>query len=152
MQTAGRLNTAVGEGTETMSGYRIRWDKLAMEVRRRARALVEDPECQESLRRRLGDGKAPRMMRLLLEWPDKKSRDPDELRRGTPPLTYMLPFHLGEYDPLAEQEKVMIAAQEAQEEQEAHERREARNKLSAATAASPEEPPGSNDLQLVRDI
>jgi hypothetical protein len=121
-----------------MAGSRIRWDKLAMEVRRKARALVEDPECQESLRRRLEDGKAPRMMRLLLEWPDKKSRDPEELRRGRRPVTYMLPFRLGEYDPLAEREKAMIAAQEAQEEQEARERQEARNKQSAATAASPE--------------
>ena len=44
------------------------------------------------------------MMRLLLQWPDKKSRDPGELRRGKLPLTVVMPYLPGDPrgDPLRE--------------------------------------------------
>jgi hypothetical protein len=77
-----------------------------------ARELVEDPEYRAALHRRLADGKAPRMMRLLLQWADKKSRDPEELRRGTPPLTYAAKYLSWdpEHDPMREPVGRMIEA------------------------------------------
>ncbi len=112
-----------------------------------ARELVEDPEYQEALRRRLADSKAPRMMRLLLQWPDQKARDPQELWRGKPPLTVVLKHLPGQYDPLAEntRQRQMIEAK-AREEQKARARQEARDKQSAD--ATPEDPPESEVLEV----
>jgi hypothetical protein len=134
-------NPAGGGKTESESGNGIRWDKRAMEVRRAARALVEDPEYQESLRRRLDDGKAPQMMRLLLQWPAMKSHDPRELRRGKPPLVVgsmkYLPWD-PRADPLRERAQRMIEAK-ARQEEEARARPAAPDKQAAATPEDPEE-------------
>ena len=128
------------------------WEKLARHVRRVARSLVENPVYLAALQRRLDDQRAPRMVKYFWQLADERGRHPQKWQRRMPPLDFIMKYIPGEHDPLAEQEKVMIAAQEAQEEQEARERQEARSKQSAATAASPEEPSDPNDLQLVRDI
>jgi len=136
-----------GEKIGSASGYRIKWDKVVLDARRRARALVEDPGYQESLRRRLADGKAPKMMALLLRWPEKKSRDPYELRRGKPPLTVAtkyLPWD-PRGDPMREQGERMIEAK-AREEEEARARQAAAAKQAAA---APEEPEEADQLESV---
>jgi len=51
---------------------RIKWTNVALDVRRKARELVEDPEYLAALDRRLADGKAPRMMRLRCSGRTKK--------------------------------------------------------------------------------
>ncbi len=135
-----------GEKIGSASGYQINWDKVVLDLRRRARALVEDPAYQESLRRRLTDGKAPRMMALLLRWPEKKSRDPYERRRGKPPLTIVMDHLPGEYDPLAEREGAMIEAQQADEALQARVREGAG--IKQAAAAPPEDPPDPDALEL----
>ena len=105
-----------------------------------ARGLVEDPEYLAALDRRLADGKAPRMRRLLLQWADTKSRDPDELRRGLPPLTVAMKYLPGDprADPMREQSERMIAAKE-REEEEARAQQAAPDKQVAAAAEEPEE-------------
>jgi len=123
----------------------INWKNVDSDVRRMARELVEDPEYQEALRRRLVDRKAPTMMRLLLQWPDQKARDPQELWRGKPPLTVVFKHPLG-YDPLAEQTRLMI------EKQTARERQEQREKQTAAASPPPEDPPDPDTPELVRGI
>jgi hypothetical protein len=126
---------------------RIKWTNVASDVRRKARALVEDPEYLAALDRRLADGKAPRMMRLLLQWPDQKARDPDELRRGLPPLTVAskyLPWD-PRGDPMREQSERMIAAKE-REEEEARAQQAAPDKQ---VAAAPEEPEEADHLVSV---
>ena len=123
----------------------VNWKNVALDVRRAARALIEDPEYQEALRRRLADGKATRMMRRLWQWADKKSRDPQEPRRNKPPLTVVLKHPLG-YDPLAEQTRLMIEKQTARESQEQ------REKQTAAASPPPEDPPDPDTPELVRDI
>jgi hypothetical protein len=119
-----------------------------MDVRRAARALVEDPEYQESLRRRLDDGKAPQMMRLLLQWPALKSRDRRELRRGKPPLVVgsmkYLPWD-PRADPLRERAQRMIEAK-ARQEEEARARPAAPDKQ---VAVAPEEPEEGEPLESV---
>src|SRR5258707_11688391 len=119
---------------------RINWTNVALDVRRKARPLVEDPEYLAALDRRLADGKAPRMRRLLLQWPDQKARDPDELRRGLPPLTVAskyLPWD-PRGDPMREQSERMIAAKE-REEEEARAQQAAPDKQVAVAPEEPEE-------------
>ena len=119
---------------------RIKWTNVALDVRRKARELVEDPEYLAALDRRLADGKAPRMRRLLLQWPDQKARDPDELRRGLPPLTVAskyLPWD-PRGDPMREQSERMIAAKE-REEEEARAQQAAPDKQVAVAPEDPEE-------------
>jgi hypothetical protein len=129
-------------------GYRIAWDRVVLDLRRRARALVEDPQYQESLRRRLADGKAPRMRRLLWQSPEKKARDPYERRRGKPPLPVVMSHRPGQYDPLAAQEKAMLERQAEQEEQEARIRQETQDREAARPAAAPHEPSDPDALEL----
>jgi hypothetical protein len=124
---------------------RIKWTNVASDVRRKARELVEDPEYLAALDRRLVDGKAPGMRRLLLQWADTKSRDPEELRRGLPPFTVAskyLPWD-PRGDPMREQTQRMIEAK-AREEEEARAQQEASDKHAAE---APEEP---MDLEVVR--
>src|SRR5258707_6551577 len=119
---------------------RIKWTNVASDVRRKARALVEDPEYLAALDRRLVDGKAPRMMRLLLQWPDQKARDPEELRRGLPPVTVAskyLPWD-PRGDPMREQSERMIAAKE-REEEEARAQQAVPDNQAAAAPEDPEE-------------
>ncbi len=127
----------------------VNWKNVALDVRRAARALIEDPEYQEALRRRLADGKAPRMMRWLWQWADKKSRDPQEPRRHKPPFTIVLKHLPGQYDPLAEKTRQMIEAKATREEQEACARQEACDKQAADT--TPEDPPAPDVLEVYRD-
>jgi hypothetical protein len=117
---------------------RIKWTNVASDVRRMARGLVEDPEYRAALHRRLADGKAPR--RLLLLWPDQKARDPQELRRGKPPLTVAMNHLPGDPagDPLREKTQRMIEAKE-REEQEARAQQAAPDKQAAAAPEDPEE-------------
>ena len=143
--------TARSERSKGPSRYRINWDKMVLELRRRARALVEDPEYLESLRRRIADGKAPKMMALLLQWPERKSRDPYEKRRGKPQFTVVTPYPVvgpHAYDPLAGREKAMIEAQQAEEALQARVREEAG--IKQAAAAPPENPPDPNALELYK--
>ena len=138
---------ARGERSKGPSGYRINWDKMVLELRRRARALVEDPEYRESLRRRIADGKAPKMMALLLQWPERKSRDPYEKRRGKPQVTVVTPYPVvgrHAHDPLAGREKAMRAAQQADEALQARVGEEVGFKQAAA--APPEDPPDPDVL------
>jgi hypothetical protein len=105
-------------------------------VRKMARDFVEDPGYEETLDRRIADGKAAHMER----WRLKKSLE-DGARPRRPPLAFTdktLPWR---HDPLAEQERDMIAAQEREEHDHA-----------AAAAAAPEEPSDPGALELVRDI
>lgn len=147
-QNKRRASTA---GSDLRGGYRIKWDRVVLDLRRRARALVEDPRYLESLRRRLIDGKAPRMMRLLLQWPDKKARDPEEQGRGKPPLTVVMDHLPGTYDPLAERQKAMIAALEADEALQARAREEARTKQATAEAAPPDDSSDGEELELYEE-
>jgi len=119
---------------------RIKWTNVALDVRRKARALVEDPEYLAALDRRLADGKAPRMRRLLLQWPDQKARDPEELRRGLPPFTVAskyLPWD-PRGDPMREKTQRMIEAK-AREEEEARAKQAAPANQAAAAPEDPEE-------------
>lgn len=147
-------NPAGGGKTESESGNGIRWDKRAMDVRRAARALVEDPEYQESLRRRLDDGKAPQMMRLLLQWPAMKSHDPRELWRGKPPLAYgskYLPWD-PRADPLRERAQRMIEAKAREEEARARQAGDARAQQAARekpAALPPADASDPDELELV---
>src|SRR5260370_814751 len=87
------------------------------------------------------------MMRLLLQWPDRKARDPDELRRGLPPLTVAM-NHLPwdpRGDPMREQSERMIAAKE-REEEEARAQQAAPDKQ---VPAAPEEPEEAEHLESV---
>ena len=109
-----------------------------------ARELVEDPEYRAALHRSLADGKAPRMRRLLLQWPDQKARDPQELWRRKPPHTVVMKHLPGDPrgDPLREKTQRMIEAK-AREEEEARAQQ-------AAAAAAPEEPADPDHPELVR--
>jgi hypothetical protein len=126
-------------------GARVKWDQVAVDIRRAARALVEDPEYREALGRRIADGKARTMPRLLWEWAERKSREPADRqpRKTMAFVTEVLPWL---NDPLAERTRIMIEAQEADEAQQARVREEAGNKLAAA--APPEDPPDPDALEL----
>ena len=128
---------------------RIKWTNVASDVRRMARELVEDPEYLAALDRRLADGKAPGMRRLLLQWADTKSRDPEELRRGLPPFTVAseyLPWDPA-HDNMREQTDRMIAAR-AREEEDARAQQAAGDRPATAT---PEEPSDPDQLEVYRD-
>jgi hypothetical protein len=141
-------SNARGENIDSKSGYRIKWDKMVLDMRLRARALVENPEYQESLRRRLLDGKAPKMLALLLQWPEKKSRDPYEQELGKPQLTVVVDRTPGTYDPLAEREKAMLEAQKAEEALRARAGEETRTEQATAAAVVPDEPSDGETLEL----
>jgi hypothetical protein len=148
---SGNTSNARGENIDSKSGYRTKWDKVVPDMRRRARALVENPEYQESLRRRLLDGKAPKMLALLLQWPEKKSRDPYEQERGKPPLTVVVDHTPGTYDPLAEREKAMLEAQKAEEALRARAGEETRTAQATAAAVVPDEPSDGEALELYEE-
>jgi len=125
---------------------RIKWTNVASDVCRMARALVEDPEYLAALERRLADGKAPQMMRFLLQWPDQKARDPQELRRGKPPLTVVMKYLPG--DPRM--------GEATAREEEARAQQAARDKPAApADSSDPDElelvDPADYDLPSYRD-
>jgi hypothetical protein len=124
-----------------------KWENVDAAIRRMARELVEDPEYRAALHRRLADGKAPRMMRLVLQFADKKARDPRERRRGKPPLTVVMRYLPGDPkgDPLREREQRMIEAKERAEEA-------ARAQQAASAhqaAAGPEDPEDGEPLESV---
>jgi hypothetical protein len=135
---------------------RIKWNNVASDVRRMARELVEDPEYRAALHRRLADGKAPRMMRLLLQWADTKSRDPAELQRGKPTLTVATKHLPGDPagDPMREQTQRMIEAKAREEEARARQEEDARARQAAGdrpAAARPEEPSDPDQLEVYGD-
>jgi hypothetical protein len=148
---SGNTSNARGENIDSKSGYRTKWDKVVPDMRRRARALVENPEYQESLRRRLLDGKAPKMLALLLQWPEKKSRDPYEQELGKPQLTVVVDRTPGTYDPLAEREKAMLEAQKAEEALRARAGEETRTAQATAAAVVPDEPSDGEALELYEE-
>jgi hypothetical protein len=133
---------------------RIKWENVDADVRRMARELVEDPEYRAALHRRLADGKAPRMMRLLLQWADKKSRDPRELRRGKPTLTVATKYLPGDPagDPMREKTQRMIEAKAREEQARARQEEDARAQQAAPdqqAAAAPEDPEEADHLVSV---
>ena len=124
---------------------RIKWTNVALDVRRKARALVEDPEYLAALDRRLADGKAPRMMRLLLQWADTKSRDPEELRRGLPPVTVASKYL--PWDPRGDPMRVKTQQEaRARQEEDARAQQAARDK---PAALPPDDPSAPDELELV---
>jgi len=117
-----------------------------------------------ALDRRLADGKAPRMMRLLLQWPDQKARDPQELRRGKPPLTVVMKYLPGDPagDSMREQTQRMIEAKEgearARQAEDARAQQAARDKPAALQPDNLSDPdelevvdPADYDLPDYRD-
>ena len=119
-----------------------------------ARGLVEDPEYRAALHRRLADGKAPRMRRLLLQWPDKKSRDPAELQRGKPTLTVAMKHLPGDPagDPLREKTQRMIDAKAREEEARTRQEEDARAQQAARdqpAALPPDDPSDFEELEAV---
>jgi hypothetical protein len=124
-----------------------KWENVDAAVRRMARELVEDPAYRAALHRRLADGKAPRMMRLLLQWPDKKSRDPRERRRGKPTLTVAMAYLPWDPkgDPLRERAQRMIEAKERAEEAARAQQAPPANQA----AAGPEDPEDGEQLESV---
>jgi hypothetical protein len=133
---------------------RIKWTNVASDVRRKARELVEDPEYLAALDRRLADGKAPRMMRLLLQWADTKSRDPAELRRGKPTLTVATKHLPGDPagDPLRERTQRMVEAKAREEEARARQEEAARAQQAARdkpAALPPDDPSDPEELEVV---
>jgi hypothetical protein len=133
---------------------RIKWANVASDVRRMARALVEDPEYLAALERRLADGKAPQMMRLLLQWADQKARDPQERRRGKPPLTVAMKYLPGDPagDSMREQTQRMIEAKAREEEARARQAGDARAKQAARdkpAALPPADASDPDELELV---
>ena len=130
---------------------RIKWTNVASDVRRMARALVEDPEYLAALERRLADGKAPRMMRLLLQWADQKARDPQERRRGKPPLTVAMEYLPGDPagDSMREQTR-MIEARAREEEARARQAGDARaQQVARDKPAAPADASDPDELELV---
>ena len=124
---------------------RIKWTNVALDVRRKARALVEDPEYLAALDRRLADGKAPRMRRLLLQWADTKSRDPEELRRGLPPVTVASKYL--PWDPRGDPMRVKTQQEaRARQEEDARAQQAARDK---PAALPPDDPSDPEELEVV---
>jgi len=141
------LGASNPEGGAPGNWTRLNGKKLAASLRTAARALVEDPEYREALARRIDDGKAPRMRRLLWQLADQKSREPEALRPRKLPLSFIsdhLPWDPA-HDPMREQGERMIEAK-AREEEEARARQAAAAKQAAA---APEEPEEADQLESV---
>jgi hypothetical protein len=125
----------------------ISWERLALQLHQAAWALVEDPEYVEALQRRIDDGKAPAMERLLCELIEQNSRKP-EVWRPKKPLVFVSEVPPWLMDPLAEREKAMLERQAEQEEQEARIRQETQDQEAARPAAAPDDPSDADGLQL----
>jgi hypothetical protein len=131
-----RLEPSSGNGAGTT---------LPADFRKAVRALVDDPDYQEALERRIADGKAPRMRHVLWEMAEQKLRDPGALRS---PLTFLAGDHYPwcpAVDPLRERTEHMLAEQ--RREEEARAQQAARDKPATAT---PEEP-DPDELEVYRD-
>ncbi len=128
---------------------RVSWGSLKVKLHESAWAVVQDPEYQEALRRRIDDGKAPEMERLLHEIVEQNSRKP-EAWRSTKPLAFLSKHPPWFMDPLAEVEKAMIEKQREQEEQEARLQQVARDKQVGGTPDTPddEEDPDGPELYI----
>jgi hypothetical protein len=131
-------------------GARLKWDQVAVDVRRAARALMEDPEYREALVRRIADGKARTMRRLLWEWAERKSQEPAD-RQPRKPLSMVTEGLPWLNDPLAERERIMIEAQEAEAVLQALVREEARTKQVTAAAMPPDERSDDEGLELYEE-
>jgi hypothetical protein len=125
----------------------ISWERLALQLHQAAWALVQDPEYVDALRRRIGDGKAPAMERLLCEITEENSRKP-EAWRPKKPVAFVSEVPPWLMDPWAEREKAMLERQADDEKQEALARQEAPDKQTATTAAPPDEPADLDDPVL----
>ena len=126
------------EGGAPGNRTKLNGKQLAAALRTAARALVEDPEYLEARSRRIDDGKAPRLRRLLWELADQKSREPEAFRPRKLPFCFIsdyLPWDPAR-DNMREQMDRMIAAK-AREEEEARAREAARDRPAPPT---PEEP------------
>jgi len=139
-------------GTEERSGRpqagaESGWANLALRLHQAAWALVRDPEYREALQRRIDDGKAPAMERLLCELIEQNSRKP-EVWRPKKPLVFVSEVPPWLMDPLAEREKAMLERQAEQEEQEARIRQETRHQEAARPGAAPGEPSDPDALEL----
>jgi hypothetical protein len=126
------------------------WESLASRLHKAAWALVRDPEYLAALQRRIDDGKAPAMERLLCEIIAQNARKPEvwRPRKSFAFVSKHLPWLM---DPLAEPERIMIEAQEAEAVLQARVREEARTKQATAAAAPPDEPSDDEALELYEE-
>ena len=128
----------------------ISWESLALQLHQAAWALVQDPEYVEALRRRIDDGKAPAMERLLCEIVEQNSQKP-EVWRPKKPCAFVSEVPPWFMDPLAERERIMIEGQEAEAALQARVREEARTKQATAAAAPPDEPSAGEELEVYEE-
>jgi hypothetical protein len=147
------LNLPPGVGYDSgppEAGVKTSGEDLASRLHRAAWELVRDPEYVEALHRRINDGKAPAMERLLAELLDEKSRNP-ETWRPRKSFCFLSKHPPWLMDPLAERERIMIEAQEAEAVLQARVREEARTKQATAAAAPPDEPSDDEALELYEE-
>jgi hypothetical protein len=137
------------EGDAPGNRTKLNGKQLAAALRTAARALVEDPEYLEARSRRIDDGKAPGLRRLLWELANQKSREPEAFRPRKLPFCFIsdyLPWDPA-HDNMREQTDRMIAAK-AREEEEARAHQAAGDRPATAT---PEEPSDPDQLEVYRD-
>ena len=99
---------------EFAQGKEKSWeDNLEVRLHEAAWALVQDPEYRHALQRRIDDGKAPAMQRLLWDIAEQHVRKP-EMWRPRLPFCFLSVHPPWMMDPLAERERLFIEAQEAE--------------------------------------
>ena len=131
---------------------RIKFTKLKRLIRRWAKELIEDPEYQPALWRRLQDGQAREILSYALAWAFTASEDPAWQQVGRPRLTVICSLD-PKNDPLKEQQDQKLEAQRAQEEQRAQERQQrAHPEPPAQGLKAPvvEEPGEPDDYEVVQ--
>jgi hypothetical protein len=127
-------------------------DNLEARLHEAACALVQDPEYRHALQRRIDDGKAPAMQRLLRDIAEQHVRKPETWQPRLP-FCFLSEHPPWMIDPLAERERIMIEARTAQDELEARAREAARTKQPTAAAARPDDPSAGEvpDLELYEE-
>jgi hypothetical protein len=132
------------------AGAESEWANLALRLHQAAWALVQDPEYVVALQRRIDDGKAPVMERLLCEITEQNSRKP-ETWRPRKLLSFLSKHPPFLMDFLAERERIMIEAQEAEEALQARAREAARTKQATAPATPPDDPSDGEVLEVYEE-
>jgi hypothetical protein len=133
---------------EFAQGKEKSWeDDLQVRLHEAAWALVQDPEYRHALQRRIDDGKAPAMQRLLWDIAEQHVRKP-EMWRPRLPFCFLSVHPPWMMDPLAERERLFIEAQEAEAALQARVREEACITQATAAAAPPQDPPDPDALEL----
>ena len=123
-----------------MQTYGLTWGLINAEIVRTITRLIDDPKYHAALKRRIENGSAAGMDRYFWRLASRKPADLGLRKRR--PLCFICKTLPWLADPLAEQERKMIEAQEAEE----------RRQQDKPVTPLPDDPDDPNGLELVRDI